>query len=206
MRFVLAIMTALALNACATKEDDRFVVGANPKAYVVIGVAEAEGAAQEAAYTMLWRRVDPVTGRFTDYGERSIFEPRTNSNSSLRIDGIPGEFVAAELEPGTYALDSVFAVIRDHQLNYFAQGVVNGPERPSFEVRPGEAVYLGIWQMQIGELYATTAPWRLDSADIRAVERVAHDVNGRIETRETSSSRVECAPRRASPMSQRQIC
>ena len=27
-------------------------------------------------------------------------------------------------------------------------GVIAGPERPAFEVRPGEAVYLGIWQVE----------------------------------------------------------
>ena len=31
----------------------------------------------------------------------------------MRVRGIPGEFTHAEVEPGIYALDSVFALIRD---------------------------------------------------------------------------------------------
>lgn len=204
MRLMFAMLAMLALAQCATPEDKRFRVGESPRAFVLIGVAEA-GASTDPRYTMLWRRLD-AEGRFERFDDDTIFQPRTHMRDSVRVRGIPGEFVMAELAPGTYALDSVYALIEDRRVNYFASGVIEGPERPSFEVRAGEAVYLGIWQLGLDEVDAVARPWRLDQADANAAMRRANAIIGPVTLRQAHTRSVPCAPHRPNTRSQRQIC
>lgn len=203
MRLLLAISFCFILAQCAGDEEARFQPGVSPTAVAIIGVAESSDE-REPSFSLLWRKLDEQ-GRFTEYGERRIVDARTNSGSSIRIDGIPGEFVAVEIEPGIYGLDSAFAILREDRINYFAQGVVTGPERPAFEVGPGEAVYLGIWELNLDTLQRAQARlWRLDQADLRAVEAVAG--YGPLRLRETHVRSVACAPHRLGNRSQRQVC
>ena len=205
MRFAVLILGALALASCATSDDDRFQVGASEKSFVIIGVAEASDS-REARYTLLWRQLD-AAGAFTEHSGRTAFEAQTNEGDTVRVRGIPGEFEMLEVEPGVYALDSVFGVIRDDRVDYVADGVIIGPDRPSFEVRPGEAVYLGIWQAEIAEVRAVTRPWRLEESDLRAVLNAADDeVRGHVRIRETRTRSVVCAPHRLNSRSRRQVC
>lgn len=205
MRSFWAILAALALAACASSdEDDRFRVGQSENAFVIIGVAEA-AANTSASYDMLWRRLDE-TGAFSEFGGRRQFTAETNSRSSLRIRGIPGEFILVEVEPGVYALDSVFATIRDERVNYIANGIVRGPDRPSFQVDAGEAVYLGIWQVNIEDAVAVTRPWRMDERDLRAVMEEQNDLIGPARMRQTRTRAVSCTPHRINTVSQRQVC
>jgi hypothetical protein len=205
MRFAVLILGMLALAACATSEDDRFRVGESEKSFVIIGVAEASES-REARYTLLWRQLD-AAGAFTDYDGRTTFEAQTNEGDTVRVRGIPGEFEMLEVEPGVYALDSVFGIIRDDRVNYVAEGVITGPERPSFEVRPGEAVYLGIWQADIEDITAVARPWRLAESDLRAVlNRADDEVRGQVRIRETRTRSVACAPRQLNSRSRRQVC
>lgn len=204
MRRFLAILATLLLAQCVTPGDDRFRAGAESDALVIIGVAKAP---RDTAprYTMLWRLLNE-DGEFSTLTDEASFEAETNSGDTERVRGIPGEFEIERVEPGVYALDSVFAVIRDRNVNYVAQGVVTGPERPSFEVRAGEAVYLGIWEMNIVEAAAVTRLWRLSGSDARAVEREAEAVAGEIRIRETRPHAVPCSPHRASNLTTRQVC
>jgi hypothetical protein len=205
MRLFLAILGALAVAQCATSEEDsRFRVGESQRAFVVIGVAES-GANTAPRYTMLWRRVE-ADGAFSRYEDDNNFEPRTHMRNSVRVRGIPGEFAMAEVEPGVYALDSVFAVIRGERLDYSANGVILGPERPTFQVRAGEAIYLGIWELDLEDVTAVARPWRLDGNDLRAAMREADPVIGAVRLRETYTSAVPCTPRRLNLQSQRQVC
>lgn len=204
MRLVVAVLAMLALAQCASGQDKGFRVGQSPRSYVIIGVAES-AANREPRYTMLWRRLDEA-GAFTRYDDDNIFQPRTHMRGGVRVRGLPGEFVMAQVEPGVYALDSVFALIPDGRVNYSANGVIIGPERPSFEVRPGEAIYLGIWEMDIEDVAAVTRPWRIEEADLRIVLRNADDVEGHVRVRPTTPRAVPCAPRRLNQNSQRQIC
>ncbi len=205
MRFAVMILGALALASCATSEDDRFQVGASEKSFVIIGVAEASES-REARYTLLWRQLD-AAGAFTELNGRTAFDAQTNEGDTVRVRGIPGEFEMLEIDPGVYALDSVFGIIRDDRVDYVAEGVVTGPERPSFEVRPGEAIYLGIWQVDIEEVRAVTRPWRLEESDLRAVLHAADDeVRGHVRIRETRTRSVACTPHRLNTRSRRQVC
>jgi hypothetical protein len=203
MRLFSAVVGALLAMSCASSEG-RFRVGRDPRAFVIIGVAES-GSNTTPDYTMLWRRVGP-DGGFTRYDDDNIFQPRTHTRSSLRVRGIPGEFAMSEVDPGVYALDSVFAIIRDDRVNYSANGVIRGPERPTFEVRPGEAVYLGIWELNLEEVTAVARPWRLDESDKRAVVREAEATTGDVRMRATYTSAVPCTPRRVNLNSQREVC
>jgi hypothetical protein len=206
MRFLFAILATLALVQCASSEtegDDRFRVGQSPRAYVIINVAEA-AENTSASYDMLWRRVEG--GQFAPLGDGRSFRAETNEGGTIRIRGIPGEFVLTEVEPGTYALDSVFGVIREQRVNYIAQGLIRGPERPAFDVRPGEAVYLGIWQVDIVDAGAVARPWRLNENDLNAVMREQESIAGAVSLRETHTIAVPCAPRRVNNRSQRQVC
>jgi hypothetical protein len=204
MRFFLAIVGALLAAQCATPEDERFRVGESPRAFVIIGVAES-GANTSPRYTMLWRRID-ASGAFTRYDDDNNFELETHSSESVRVRGIPGEFFMAELEPGVYALDSVFAILRGERLNYSANGVIVGPERPTFEVRPGEAIYLGIWEMNLEEVTAVARPWRLEGEDVRAAMRQSDPIIGEVRVRATYTSAVPCTPHQLYLRSQRQVC
>lgn len=204
MRLIFAMLAAFCVAQCATREDDRFRVGESPRAMVVIGLAEA-ASNNTPSYTMLWRRVDE-DGTFTRFDDDTIFQPRTGSDDSVRVRGLPGEFAVAEVEPGVYALDSIFALIRDERVNYSANGVIVGPERPSFEVRPGEVVYLGIWEARLEDTSAAVRPWRLDQGEGEAVMREADVAIGPLQAREVRPRSVACAPHRLNTRSQRQIC
>jgi hypothetical protein len=204
VRFLFVIVSALILAQCASSEDRRFRVGDSASAFVIIGVAETSDS-RAPRYAMLWRLLDSA-GAFTSYDDSRIIEARTNAGSSVRIRGVPGEFLLLQVQPGAYALDSVFAVLREGQLDYIAQGVIAGPERPAFAVRPGEAVYLGIWELDIDGAEAVSQLWRLDSGDLRAVVRASEEVVGDVRLRETHIRDVPCAPHRVSNMSQRLVC
>lgn len=204
MRFLWLILGALALAQCATPGAPDFVVGEDPGAFVIIGVAEAQQHTSPR-YIVLWRRLDE-DGAFSSYGPRRIFEARTHERGSVRVSGIPGEFIMSEIEPGEYALDSVYAIIRDRRVNYVANGVVEGPERPAFTVRPGEAIYLGIWQTDLEDVTAVARPWRLDEADLRAALNRSDPVRGPVRVRETHTRSVRCAPHKLTTTSQRQVC
>jgi hypothetical protein len=206
MRRLLAIVATLFLTQCATPQhDSRFRVGSDPQAFAFIGIAEATGSTTPI-YTMLWRRLDPATGAFLPEGGGTTFEVRTDVGNSIRISGTPGEFEFARLTPGVYALDSVFALIPSGNVNYFAPGVIVGPDRPTFEVRAGEAVYLGIWQVTLNDTNAVTQLWRLDPRDADAVVGRANQTIGGVALRETGSRAVQCSPHRINTISQRQIC
>lgn len=204
MRFLVLILSTLALVQCATPRDTRFQVGQSPKAFVIIGVAEA-AENREARYTLLWRQTDDQ-GAFTPYDARTSFEARTDAQGTVRVRGIPGEFELLTVEPGTYALDSVFATIRAGQVDYVADGVIVGPQRPSFDVRPGEAIYLGIWQADLLEARAVTRLWRLDETDLRAVLHDSDKIVGQVRVRETQTRSVTCTPRQMNSRSRRQVC
>ena len=204
MRSFFAILGALLVASCVTPDDDRFYVGQSARSFVIIGVAE--GAENTSArYTMLWRLVDSG-GRFADLGGDRAFSPETNTRGSIRVRGVPGEFFYYEVEPGTYALDGAYGIIRDNRVNYAADGIIEGPERPSFTVRPGEAVYLGIWEANIEEMRTVTRPYRIDENDLRLVLREADLVVGDVRPRETEIRSVACAPRRISSVTQRRVC
>lgn len=204
MRFLLAILT-LSLVACASSDsDDRFRVGVSPRSFVIIGVAEA-AANTSASYEVLWRRLD-AAGGFEPLDDDTLLMAETNKRSAIRIRGIPGEFTLREVEPGTYALDSVFGVIRDERVNYIAQGLIEGPERPAFDVRPGEAVFLGIWQVDLDDVTAVARPWRLSEEDLRAVLDHQENVRGDVRMRETYTRAVACTPRRMNNRTQRRVC
>lgn len=204
MRVLIAILACLALAQCATPEDKRFRVGEAQSGYVIMGVAEA-AENTSPSYTILWRRLD-AQGNFMRYGARRIFEARSESGDGVQVRGIPGEFILSEVEPGTYALDSTFALIRDRRVNYSANGVIQGPERPTFEVRPGEAVYIGIWEANLEDVVATVRPWRNEQSDLDAVLRQTDPVIGPVRMVETQTRAVPCAPYRLSTNSQRQVC
>lgn len=204
MRVIFAILACLAAAQCASPEDRRFRVGETPTSYVIIGIAEA-AENTSPSYTVLWRRLDE-NGAFMRYGARRIFEARSESGDGVQVRGIPGEFILSEIEPGTYALDSVFALIRDRRVNYSANGVVRGPERPSFEVRPGEAVYLGVWEANLEDVVAVVRPWRLEQSDLDAVLRETDAVIGPVRLAETQTRSVACLPYRLNTVSQRQVC
>ena len=138
-------------------------------------------------------------------GAASLRRARSLGDNA-QVLGIPGEFVFAEIAPGTYALDSVFALIEDGRVNYSANGLVRGPERPSFEVRPGEAVYLGIWQANLVDAAAVVRPWRLEQSDLDAVLVAANPVTGPVRLTETQTRAVPCAPYRLNTVSTRLVC
>lgn len=204
MRVVMTIVACLLTAQCASPDDKRFQVGQAPTSYVIIGVAEA-AENTSPSYTVLWRRLD-ADGRFMRYGARRIFEARSESGDGVQVPGIPGEFILSEVEPGTYALDSVFALVRDGRVNYSANGVIRGPERPTFEVRPGEAVYLGIWEANLEDSFATVRPWRAERSDLDAVIRAADPVIGDVRVIDAPDRSVPCAPYRLNTVSQRQVC
>jgi hypothetical protein len=140
------------------------------------------------------------------YGARRIFEARSESGDGVQAPGIPGEFILSEVEPGTYALDSVFALVRDGRVNYSANGVIRGPDRPSFEVRPGEAVYLGVWEVNLVDVAAVTHQWRVEQSDLDAVLRETDPVLGEVRMARIETRAVQCTPYRLTTISQRQVC
>jgi hypothetical protein len=100
----------------------------------------------------------------------------------------------------------VFALIRDGRVNYVANGLVHGPERPAFEVRAGEAIYIGIWETDLDDVVAVARPWRLEQADLDAVLRQSDAVIGPVRMAETHTVSAPCAPYRLNNVSQRQVC
>ncbi|MBX9747011.1 MAG: hypothetical protein K2X34_08925, partial [Hyphomonadaceae bacterium] len=190
MRFLFAILAVVALASCVTPSDNRFFVGQSDRAFVIIGLAEsAENTS--ARYSLLWRLLDGEG--FADFDARYFIQPESNTRDSIRVRGVPGEFLVFEVRPGTYALDGVFALIRDQRVNYVADGLIEGPARPAFDVRAGEAIYLGIWQTNIEDSSAVTRLWRLDDADLRAVLSSGEElVVGPVHLRETYDRAVAC--------------
>jgi len=204
MRRTVAILACVLLAQCALPGGKRFRAGDEERSYVIIGIAEAaENTSPQ--YSVLWRRLD-ADGNFMRYGRRRLLEAHSKSGDNKQVPGIPGEFVFAEVAPGTYALDSVFALIEDGRVNYTANGLIRGPERPSFEVRPGEAIYLGIWQVNLVDAAAVVRPWRLEQSDLDAVLREADPVIGPVRMVETQTRAVPCVPYRLNTVSTRQVC
>lgn len=197
MRLVFVFMAVLALSQCASASEPR-------RATVIVGVAEAPDNI-DPRYTMLWRKVNPDTGRFEDHGGRRMIEVTTHGGGTLRVEGLPGEFVVAQVDPGLFALDGVFATLREGAVTYTAQGSILGPERPSFEARAGDVIYLGIWQASLDGHLAVVRPWRLDESDLRAVARAA-EIEGVVHLRVTEARAVPCAPHRMHPSLTREIC
>lgn len=204
MRRLLAILATVALAQCAMINRDAFRVGGEEDALIIIGVAKSPNDTSPR-YTMLWRQVDP-DGTFARLDGGKSFDAETNAADTVRVRGIPGEFEFERVRPGTYALDSVFAVLPDGRVNYVAQGVIEGPERPAFEVRAGEAVFLGIWQMRIEGANATARLWRLEESDARAVVRASNRLTGPVRVRSTHTIAVPCSPRQLNQLSSRQVC
>lgn len=205
MRILFATLGCLALAQCASGDGGGFRVGASPEALVIIGVAETSDH-RDPRYSLLWRRLRP-DGSFTSYDDARAINARTHADDSTRIEGIPGEFEIFRVEPGAYALDSAYATLRENGVTYTAQGVVVGPDRPAFEVRAGEAVYLGIWEMDVDGARAVTRVWRLSADDLRAVrEATRREIVGAPRLLEAETRSVPCAPRRMGQMSQREIC
>ncbi len=202
MRLFWVLIGCLILAQCASRGRLNDEAGAASKALVIIGVAESSSN-MAPRYSMLWRRLD-TTGAFLRFDAATSIDARTNANG-VRVHGIPGEFVVAEVEPGVYALDGVFAVIRDRTLNYAAEGVITGPDRPAFEVGAGDAVYLGIWEMNLVDQRASTRLWRLDAADAHAVV-AALDRVVQVRVAQTHTRAVACNPHRYNTTSIRQIC
>jgi hypothetical protein len=197
------ILAAGLLAQCASGRAAPEVDG--DRALVIIGVAETSDH-RDPRYALLWRLV-AEDGRFSDFDDTRSFDARTHSDDSVRIEGIPGEFEVFSVRPGVYALDGAFATLREQGVTYFAQGVIEHPQRPSFEVRRGEAVYLGIWQLDIDGAIAVTRVWRLDRADLDAVRAAApRSIPADVALRETSPMAIACAPRRINQMTPRQIC
>ena len=203
MRRALAIVATLALAQCASGGRDDAAPQAAAQGTVYLGIAKA-ASSTTPTYTMLWRRIDPATGAFMPPGDGAVFETRTDDGGSIRIRGIPGEFESRRLPPGQYGLDSVFALVPGDHVNYVAQGVVVGPDRPVFQVEAGETVFLGIWQVSLTPTSAVTRLWRLDQNDAHAVASRAHAPD--LAIRETTARAVPCSPHRMSNLSQRQIC
>jgi hypothetical protein len=204
MRLLFAILSVVLVASCVTPDDDRFYVGQAARSLVIIGVAEGSDNTS-ARYTMLWRQLD-AGGEFTELDDDRAFSPETNTRGSIRVRGIPGEFYVYEIDPGTYALDGVYGIIRDRSVNYAADGIIEGPDRPVFNVRPGEAVYLGIWEANIVEMRAVARPYRLEQSDLRAVLASEDLVVGEVRPRATETRSVPCAPRRISTITQRRVC
>jgi hypothetical protein len=203
VRLLLVILAAGFLAQCASGLDAREVDG--DRALVIIGVAETADH-RDPRYALLWRLVGEGA-RFTDYDDTRTFDAQTHSDDSVRVDGIPGEFEIFSVRPGIYALDGAFATLREQGVTYFAQGVIEHPQRPSFEARAGEAVYLGIWQLDIDGANAVTRVWRLDPADLEAARAAApRRIPDQVALRETAPMAVACAPRRINQMTPRQIC
>lgn len=199
VRALIAILLSLLVAQCATRQERP-----SESAVVILGVAETS-TNRDPAYSMLWRLLD-AGGRFTDYDDTRALDARTNARGTIRVRGIPGEFAIVELTPGVYALDGVFAALRENGLSYFAQGVIEGPDRPAFEVRRGEAVYLGIWELDVDGAEAKARLWRLDAADLSAVVRATRRDLGEVRLRETQTRAVACRPHRINEMTQRRIC
>jgi len=196
MRLVFVMLAALALSQCASAREAQ-------RATVIVGLAAAPDNS-DPRYTMLWRRIDQ-SGQFDSHGGRRMIEFTTHSGATVRVASAPGEFEVAEVEPGRYALDGVFATLSEAGVTYTAQGSIRGPERPSFEARPGEVIYLGIWQASLDGHLAVVRPWRIDQADARAVAQAA-GIEGAVAIRQTEAAVVPCAPRRLHPSLTREIC
>lgn len=197
MRVLFVAIAVLVLSQCISAPE-------RASTLVIIGLAEApDNVAPD--YTMLWRRVDEASGRFEDRAARRMIEFASDSAGTVRVPGLPGEFKVARLEPGRYALDGVFATLREGAVTYTAQGSITGPERPSFQARAGEMIYLGIWQASLDGNHAVVRPWRLDESDLRAVAREAQ-IEGTIHLRAPEAYSVPCAPRRVHPALAREIC
>jgi hypothetical protein len=179
--------------------------GGDLRTYVIINVAEALGDTSPR-YSMLWRRLE-ADGSFADYDDETIIEAETNTDDSVVVRGIPGEFLILRVRPGVYALDSVYGTVRESGVTYVASGVIAGPARPSFEVREGETIYLGIWQVALNNGQAVARSWRLLPTDLSAALSQARNRRlNNAELRETVEREVACTPHRINWRTRRQIC
>lgn len=204
MRWILCAFL-LAAIVWGGRADAGLFGGGDARTYVIINVAEALGDTSPR-YSMLWRRLE-ADGRFADYDDETIIEAETNADNSVVVRGIPGEFLVLRVRPGTYALDSVYGTVRESGVTYVASGVVAGPSRPSFEVREGETIYLGIWQVALRDGQAVARPWRLLPTDLSAALTQARNRRlNNAELRETVAREVACQPHRINWRTRRQIC
>ena len=205
MRLVMVALSAGFLAQCASGASESAPTGEAATSTIVIGVAETSRQ-RDPRYALLWRRLGE-DGRFLEYDDARSFEARTHAPDSIRIDGIPGEFEVFRVAPGVYALDSVFATLRERGVRYFAQGVVRGAQRPAFEVSAGETAYLGIWELDIDGAEAVARLWRLDEADAEAAWRASRGaITSPPTIRAAPAREAPCAPQRMSNMSERLIC
>jgi hypothetical protein len=204
MRWILAAILLAAL--CCGARAEAFIFGGDDRATatVVINIAEAVGDTTPR-YSMLWRRLDDE-GRFTEYGDETVIEVESNSANSVLVRGVPGEFLTIHVRPGAYALDSVRGLLREDGVNYVASGVIVGPERPAFEVREGETIYLGIWQMSLNQGQAEATLWRLAETDLRAFLGHGRNRVRNVAIREARVREVACAPHPISWRTNREIC
>ena len=128
MRLLFVI---LSLCQCASSPGET-----RGRAIVIVGLAEAPDHV-EPRYTMLWRKIDADGAQFGPHGGRRVIEFSTHTTDTVRAPGLPGEFAVAEVEPGHYALDGVYASLREGAVTFTAQGSTIGPERPGFQARAG---------------------------------------------------------------------
>lgn len=201
MRALVLLLALLVLPQCASGGDQ---APQAPPTRVIIGIAK-NASNRGPVYELLWRRLD-AQGHFTDYDDSRAFQVQTNAGNTVRVRGIPGEFAVLRVQPGVYALDSSFAQLREDNLNYFAQGVIQAPMRPTFEISEGETIYLGIWEVDIDGANAVTRLWRLSEDDARAVAHGSSRPLGPIRVRETHPMAVTCRPHAINNLTQRQIC
>jgi len=204
MRWILAAIFSLTL--CVSVRADAFIFDGDGRATatVIINIAEAMGDTSPR-YSMLWRRLGD-DGRFVEYDDESIIEVDTNSRRSFMVRGVPGEFLTVRVRPGTYALDSVYGVVREDGVDYVASGVVEGPGRPTFEVRDGETVYLGIWQIALADGRAVATLWRQDADDVRAFMEHGGGRLRNVALRAPTPREVACQPHPINWRTNRQIC
>lgn len=205
MRLIGAVLAMFLLAQCASGGDEPYEVDPSQEALVIIGVAKS---ARDTSprYEMLWRRLDEAGG-FLELDGGTRFQAETNSGSSVRVEGVPGEFTFVRVPAGVYALDGVFGVIRDGRVDYVAQGVIAGPDRPAFEVGAGDVAYLGIWEADIEETAAVVRPWRLEASDMAAVVNAGGGVvGGEPRLVQTHTRAVACRPHRVGTMTTRQVC
>src|SRR5258705_13706205 len=142
MRATIWIAAAFLLSSCAPAISTRY--SGNDAGYAVIGVGAAS-TTEYSSYTFLFRRAGKKdTGRFT-YIQHNIFSSQKPDYSNKKESGV---VEVATLPPGMYELVN-FDIFSNRlgrpQVNYSSRKEFSIP----FEIRPGEAVYLGNYQANI---------------------------------------------------------
>ncbi len=140
-------------------------------------------------------------------GRRQFRSRAPHETTPCRVRGIPASSPSLEVEPGVYALDSVFAAY-PRRPGELRRATASSPGRsaPVFEVRPGEAIYLGIWQMDLEEVTAVTRPWRSSRSRRRGGDARCRRCKRSDDARRTRTQAVACEPHQLGALSQRQIC